>query len=294
MKRPSFQFYPADWRINSKLRRCSEAARGAWVDIMCVLHDADEYGICRWPLNELAQVAGVPLKLARELAAKDVLKGADNNAADYVFTPRHAGRDGQPVTLVTSNAGPLWYCSRFVRDEYIRQRRGQGTRFGDENAPPNNTPKTTPKPTIGDDLGDGPTSSSSSTLKTSTPNPADAGPAAKPGKKDSTPATALQTFLDDCQAKNERPLRNYAPLWGYAQGAGLPVDMVALAWAEFCRRFLPGGTQPAKRQKDWRATFRKYVENNYFKLWAIDRDGQYFLTSNGKQAEKFQETKEAA
>ena len=104
----------------------------------------------------------------------------------------------------------------------------------------------------------------------------------------------LQTFLDDCQAKGERPLRNYAPLWGYAQGAGLPVDMVALAWAEFCRRFLPGGTQPAKRQKDWRATFRKYVENNYFKLWAIDREGQYFLTSNGKQAEKFQETKEAA
>jgi hypothetical protein len=55
LKRPSFQFYPADWKNNSKLRRCSEAARGAWVDILCLLNDCDEYGVCRWPLAELAR-----------------------------------------------------------------------------------------------------------------------------------------------------------------------------------------------------------------------------------------------
>ena len=115
-----------------------------------------------------------------------------------------------------------------------------------------------------------------------------------PLKKTSTRGTVLQAFIDDCKAKGERPLRDYTPLWTYAQGVGLDTDMVALAWAEFCRRFLPGGTQPGKLQKDWRATFRKYVENNYFKLWAIDRDGQYFLTSSGKQAAKFQENREAA
>lgn len=127
-------------------------------------------------------------------------------------------------------------------------------------------------------------------IKTTTPNPAVAGPAAKPRSH----GIALQTFIDECQANGERPLRDYAPLWAYAQSAGIETDHVALAWAEFCRRFLPSGSQPEKRQKDWRATFRKYVENNYFKLWAIDKDGQYFLTTQGKQAAKFQENRETA
>jgi hypothetical protein len=172
MKRPSFQFYPADWKNNSKLRRCSEAARGAWVDILCLLHDSDEYGVCRWPLAELARAAGVPLKLAKELAAKDVLKGADKSAASYIYVPRHAGKDGDPVTLVESSDAPCWYCSRFVRDEWVRQRRGQSTQFTTDNQPP----KQTPKAGIGERQGDGPTSSSTSTsTSTTNTNPAAGG-----------------------------------------------------------------------------------------------------------------------
>lgn len=105
---------------------------------------------------------------------------------------------------------------------------------------------------------------------------------------------ALQTFIADCKTKGERPLRDYSPLWDYAEAAGLHADFVALAWAEFCRRFMPGGAKEGRLQKDWRKTFRNYVENNYFKLWAIDKDGNYFLTTQGKQAEKFQESKAAA
>lgn len=290
MKRPSFQFYPADWKNNSKLRRCSDAARGAWIDVLCLLHDSDEYGVCRWPLEELARAAGVPIKLVRELSSKDVLKGADKGATAYVYTPRHAGKNGEPATLLEPGEGPCWYCSRLVRDEWVRQKRGSATRFTPENQPPKQAPNPTPKGGIGDRQGDGPTSPSTSTIKTTTPNPADAGPAAKPRKT----AIALATFLEECKAAGERPLRDYAPLWAYVQSAGIDGDHVALAWAEFCRRFLPGGAQPEKRQKDWRCTFRKYVENNYFKLWAIDRDGNYFLTTQGKQAAKFQEKREAA
>src|SRR5262245_13474156 len=97
MKRPSFQFYPADWRNNAKLRRCSEAARGAWMDVLCLLHDSDEYGMCRWPLADLARAAGVQAKLLRELIDKGVLKGADGDHGAYIYTPRHAGQDGEPV-----------------------------------------------------------------------------------------------------------------------------------------------------------------------------------------------------
>jgi len=107
-------------------------------------------------------------------------------------------------------------------------------------------------------------------------------------------AIALKTFLEACTEKGERPMRGYTPLWRWAEEAHMPNDFVALAWVEFCRRFLPGGTGQAKRYKDWRAAFRKYVEGNYLKLWAIDGNGAYFLTTLGKQAQKIHESKEAA
>ena len=124
-----------------------------------------------------------------------------------------------------------------------------------------------------------------------TPKPPDGG---SPPARTKPGAIALQTFLDACSEKGERPLRDYAPLWRYAEGAGLSQEYIALAWVEFRRRFLPGGTGETKRYKDWRGAFRKYVEGNYLKLWAIDGDGQYFLTTLGKQAQKIFESKEAA
>lgn len=295
MKRPSFQFYPADWKNNSKLRRCSDAARGAWVDVLCLLHDCDEYGVCRWPLAELARAAGIHIKLAKELVDKQVLKGADKAGQNYAYAPRHAGKEGAPVTLVTAGEGPCWYCSRFVRDEYVRQKRGNGSRFTTENQPTNGAgngePMTTPKTPFGVRQGDGPTSTSTSTSKPKAPKPPDGGLVPAAGK---TVAIGLKAFLDQCEERKERPLRDYTPLWAYAESAGLDLEFIALAWAEFRRRFLPGGTSEAKKYKNWRQAFQKYVEGNYFRLWAIGPDDKYFLTTLGKQVQKVNETKDAA
>jgi hypothetical protein len=38
------KFYPADWRSDPKLRMCSAAARGIWIDLMTLMHEADSYG----------------------------------------------------------------------------------------------------------------------------------------------------------------------------------------------------------------------------------------------------------
>lgn len=95
----------------------------------------------------------------------------------------------------------------------------------------------------------------------------------------------LKTFLADCEAQQVRPMRDYEPLWKYTETAKLPREYVILAWAEFCRRFGAGGVKERNVQKDWRKTFRNYVENNYLKLWAIGPDGEYFLTTQGKQAQ---------
>ena len=136
MKRPSFQFYPADWRSNTNLRRCSLAARGAWVDVMCVLHDSDEYGVVRWPLSEIASVAGVPPDLLAELVAKHVLKGDDAAAAEFTHTTRHAGKDGPTHVLIPASVGPCWFSSRMVVDEFRRNASGGETRFGSPDRQP--------------------------------------------------------------------------------------------------------------------------------------------------------------
>lgn len=44
MKRPAFQFYPADWRKDPALSTCSIGARGLWIGILCIAHESDQYG----------------------------------------------------------------------------------------------------------------------------------------------------------------------------------------------------------------------------------------------------------
>lgn len=145
MKRPAIMFYVSDWRANAKLGRCTFEERGIWIEAMCLLHDSEEYGLLRWPLKDIAQAIGCRVTQLRRLQAKGVLKGADTGeqCEAYVFTPRHAGKDGEPVTLVKAQPGPIWYSSRMVRDEHIRLKRGLGSRFGE-------APKQEPKPTFGD------------------------------------------------------------------------------------------------------------------------------------------------
>lgn len=174
MKRPSFQFYPADWRNNAKLRRCSWGARGAWIELLGLLHDSDDYGLLRWPLKQIAQALGCPVKLLNELVECGVLYGVEKGACEaLVYTPRSGRKNGEPVELVAVQQGPLWFSPRMVRDEYVRTVRGENTRFSEENNQQNPSPKGGLGAGNGDAptprQGDGATSSSSSTSTTTAP-----------------------------------------------------------------------------------------------------------------------------
>lgn len=156
MKRPSFQFYPGDWAANPNLKRCTFAEKGIWLEVMCLMHDQAEYGVLRWPLKEVAEAVKCRAAELQALVRKGVLKGDDKQLeTPYVYTPRSGRKDGEPVTLLPTQPGPVWYSSRMVKDEYVRTIRGEGTRFGDDKGDP---PKHAPKPP----LSDGPSSSSSS------------------------------------------------------------------------------------------------------------------------------------
>ena len=44
MKQPWLKFYPSDWRADPALRMCSLAARGLWIEMLCLMHEARPFG----------------------------------------------------------------------------------------------------------------------------------------------------------------------------------------------------------------------------------------------------------
>lgn len=114
MKRPAFQFYPGDWRKDVELRACSLAARGLWIDLMCVAHECEPYGHLvlngnPMTMQQLAGQIGVPAaqvkKLLDELIASGVARIAENGAI---------------------------YSKRMVEDERVRNARAEGGKAGAE------------------------------------------------------------------------------------------------------------------------------------------------------------------
>lgn len=98
-------------------------------------------------------------------------------------------------------------------------------------------------------------------------------------------AVEFKTFIAKCKAENEKPISDYKPLFAYTDRVSLPAEFVQLAWFEFGRIFGEGGVKESRRQKDWRKTFRNYVEKGYLKLWWLN--GETFeLTTAGKQAQR--------
>ena len=258
MKRPAFQFYPNDWRGNANLRRCSEAARGAWIDVLCLLHDSDEYGVLRWPLVDIAQAAGLPIKLLQELARKNVLKGADGYAAPYTWAPTHAGKVGEEVTLVATDAGPCWYCSRFVRDEHLRQKRGANSRFGDDNPPPKATPKVAPIPPIGDHEGYGASASSSSSKSKSYQPTVDCRPADAADPPDPCPHQEIVALYHAALPTNPA-----VKVWNGTRASNLRAR-----WRE-----------DSKRQSldYWQRFFAHVAASPFLTGRVVDRNGRPFL-----------------
>lgn len=114
MKRPAFQFYPSDWRKDMALQSCSVAARGLWIDLLCIAHECEPYGHLT--------VNGKPMTAAQ--------------------IGRHTGltqREAERLLSELDEAGVLSrtpegaiYSRRMVRDEDLRNRRAEGGKAGSE------------------------------------------------------------------------------------------------------------------------------------------------------------------
>lgn len=96
-------------------------------------------------------------------------------------------------------------------------------------------------------------------------------------------AISLQTFLAECRKAGEKPIPDGDPVFAYADKVGLPHEFLALQWREFKDRYQG---PDAKRYKAWRTVFLKSVKCNWLKLWWLNGDGQYLLTTAGQQAQR--------
>lgn len=97
-KHPWFKFFPANWRGNTKLRLCSIGARGLWMEMLCIMHDAEPYGHL---LNngvavsnkQLAQLAGIQLTEVQKFMCELELAGVYSRTEDKVIFSRKMVRD---------------------------------------------------------------------------------------------------------------------------------------------------------------------------------------------------------
>lgn len=114
MKRPAFQFYPADWRRDAALQSCSVAARGLWIELMCVMHDCEPYGVLAvngraMSAAQVARLVGEQEKIIGRLLAELEDAGV-------------CSRDDE---------GRL-FSRRMVKDEEVREARAAGGHAGAE------------------------------------------------------------------------------------------------------------------------------------------------------------------
>jgi len=87
-KQPSFQFYPGDWLKDPALRRCSPAARGAFMDLLCYAFECEPRGYLitngtPWTEKICAKVASVRVVFVRELVTQGVLRRDEETGAFY-------------------------------------------------------------------------------------------------------------------------------------------------------------------------------------------------------------------
>lgn len=112
MKRPAFQFYPADWRKDTALQSCSLAARGLWHEMICLMHECEPYGYMA--------VNGKPMKAAQIARLVGV---TDREYKKLLSELEDAG------VFSLSEDGCI-YSRRMVKDEHIRNVRAEAGKKG--------------------------------------------------------------------------------------------------------------------------------------------------------------------
>jgi hypothetical protein len=92
--RPWMKFYPSDWRSDPALRMCSIAARGLWMEMICLAHEGTPRGTVSLngrPMSsrDIAALSGVSEKECRKLLSELERAGVfDCDDAGVIYSRR--------------------------------------------------------------------------------------------------------------------------------------------------------------------------------------------------------------
>jgi hypothetical protein len=97
-QKPWFKFWPSDWRGDEKLRVCSLAARGLWIECLALMHKAEPYGhllVNGVPptMQDLGKLIGTTTVEASRLLAELQTKGVCDVTNGGVIVSRRMVRD---------------------------------------------------------------------------------------------------------------------------------------------------------------------------------------------------------
>lgn len=232
------KFYPQDWLADPGLRMCSPAARGVWMDLIAVMHDAQPYGHLLLgdtapSMAALGRLCGVS---ARTMAA--LLRELEENNV-----------------LARTPAGII-YSRRMVRDEAARAQ-------GREHAAKAKTPPTPPTPPGGEATPTPPTPRGEGGGDTPHP-PGGEPPRSRARKRPETrdqkeepPSSLRSSAPHDANGRGQRLPADWQPSpddVAFCQRLDLSPAQVADRFADYWRA-KPGA---AGRKADWPATWRNW------------------------------------
>lgn len=171
-KLPSFQFYPGDWMKDPALRSCTVAARGLWIDLVCLMFECPERGVLAradgtpFTNREISRATGVGLKvvnrLVGELSNAGVLQRNSRGATSSRRLQRDelrraADAERKALARKTNNLGQFVRNESEVCPENVRSMSHRtssssssstSTSVNKINPPINNPPKPEKKKTI--------------------------------------------------------------------------------------------------------------------------------------------------
>lgn len=116
-KLPYMQFYPGDWLSDPALRACSMAAKGLWIDLLCLMWESPERGVLRSKSGSKT----VPKRIAMMLGLKP-------------FSCQKLIQELEENGVLSRDENGEIFSRRMVREEHLRRiRQEAGRKVGNPN-----------------------------------------------------------------------------------------------------------------------------------------------------------------
>ena len=105
---PWSKFYWADWRSDPKLKICSLAARGLWMEMLCLMHEAKPRGYLLIGSNpptdaQLAALVGAPSEQIPDLLGELASAGVFSRSKEGVIYSRRMTDEGKKAAISRKN-----------------------------------------------------------------------------------------------------------------------------------------------------------------------------------------------